>query len=310
MGECFVNKVIVTGATGFIGKALTVRLLQEGKTVYSVVKNDSKIDGLKQYGDLITIVASFKDYFNLHRLIKDDDIDVFYHFAWEGVFGDAFRDYELQLNNAHYACDAIMAAIKLKCKKFVFAGTLNEYEIKKYLNMNSIEPRYTCIYATCKLASEMICKTLAFNCGIEYSAGLIAMTYGEGNKSKVLPNVIIKKFINNETPKLVTGNNKYDLIYIDDVVNAFVLIGEKGVNQKSYYVGHRKIKTFKEIVTDVKNIINPNMELVFGEYEDTLDMDYSLIDLDALYNDTGFECKADFKESILKTAEWVETLEI
>jgi nucleoside-diphosphate-sugar epimerase len=304
------KKVIITGASGFIGKALTERLLKEGSTVYAVVRNKSRIKDLEKYGSLVTIEAEFADYSNLPELVKEKDIDVFYHFGWEGVFGDAFMDYELQLCNSKTACDAVMAAINLKCRKFVFAGTINEYEVKKYLNMDSFEPRYTCIYATCKLASEMICKTLAYNLGIEYNAGLIAMAYGEGNRSRMLPNVIIKKFLNNEAPKLVEGNNKYDLIYIEDIVEAFISIGEKGVNQKSYYVGHRELKTFREIVTDVKNIINPDMNLVFGEYRDNLDMDYSMIDTDALYNDTGFECKADLRESILKTAEWVKAADL
>jgi dTDP-glucose 4,6-dehydratase len=304
------KKVIITGASGFIGKALTERLLKEGSTVYAVVRNKSKIKDLEKYGSLVTIEAEFADYSNLPELVKEKDIDVFYHFGWEGVFGDAFMDYELQLCNAKTACDAVMAAINLKCRKFVLAGTINEYEVKKYLNMDSFEPRYTCIYATCKLASEMICKTLAYNLGIEYNAGLIAMAYGEGNRSRMLPNVIIKKFLNNEAPKLVEGNNKYDLIYIDDIVEAFISIGEKGVNQKSYYVGHRGLKTFREIVTEVKNIINTDMNLVFGEYRDNLDMDYSMIDTDALYNDTGFECKADLRESILKTAEWVKAADL
>lgn len=304
------KKVIITGASGFIGKALAERLLKEGSTVYAVVRNKSGIKDLEKYSSLVTIQAEFIDYSNLPELVKEKDIDVFYHFGWEGVFGDAFMDYELQLCNSKTACDAVMAAINLKCRKFVFAGTINEYEVKKYLNMDNFEPRYTCIYATCKLASEMICKTLAYNLGIEYNAGLIAMAYGEGNRSRMLPNVIIKKFLNNEAPKLVEGNNKYDLIYIDDIVEAFISIGEKGVNQKSYYVGHRELKTFREIVTDVKNIINPDMNLVFGEYRDNLDMDYSVIDTDALHNDTGFECKADLRESILKTAEWVKAADL
>lgn len=38
-------------------------------------------------------------------------------------------------------------------------------------------------------------------------------------------------------------------------------------------------------------------------------IDYSMIDLEALYRDTGFECKSDFEESILKMVKWIkETL--
>lgn len=38
-------------------------------------------------------------------------------------------------------------------------------------------------------------------------------------------------------------------------------------------------------------------------------VDYRNIDIEALYNDTGFECKADFKDSILKTAAWLKRKE-
>ncbi|MFZ2539711.1 MAG: NAD(P)-dependent oxidoreductase [Oscillospiraceae bacterium] len=304
-----INTVVVTGATGFIGGALTKKLLQQGKKVYAVDIDESKLEQLKQYGNVVPVKAYFEDYQNMHNLIKDD-IDVFYHFAWQGVFGEAFKDYELQLSNAKYTCDAICVATRLNCKKFVFAGTVNEYEIKKYLDKEYFEPRFTCVYSTSKLASEMICKTLAFNNGIEYNAGLVSMVYGEYNMSKMLPYVLIKHLVDNIRPKLVEGNNKYDLVYIDDVVNAFLAIGEKGLNMKSYYIGHRKLKTFKDIVIDIKDVLNPDMKLLFGEFKDTSDMDYSLIDLDALYNDTGFECQSDFKESILRTAEWVKTLEM
>ena len=300
------KKVLITGATGFIGKALTKSMLSNGKSVIAVGTNIKRLDELISYGNLQLIEADMHSYSNLHEKLINETIDVFYHFAWQGVFGSAFKDYSLQLSNAKCACDALIAAKALGCEKFVFAGSINQFEIEKFLKEDTIEPRFTCVYATCKLAADMICKTLAYNYGINYNAGLIAMTYGEGNKSEVLPNVIIKSLIDNKQPKLVSGNNKYDLIYIDDVVNAFILIGEKGVNQKSYYVGNRNIRTFKEVVTDIRNIVNPDIELVFGEYQDSLDMDYSLIDLDKLYIDTGFKCKADFRDSILRTTEWIK----
>lgn len=297
------RKVIVTGAGGFIGGALARKLLDQGLIVYGIDVDLSMTAFLDQYENFIPVAASFSEYKMLDQIIEERNFDVCYHFAWQGVFGDSFKDYSLQLDNAKYACEALMAAQKLNCGKFVMAGTYNEFEIKNFLNSDNFEPRYTCIYSTSKLAAELICKTLAYNNGINYSAGLICMAYGERNRSRMLANVVINQLINNVSPKLIEGNNLYDMIYIDDIADAFIAIGEKGKNLKSYYVGHRKLKKFRELITEMRDILNPNVELNFGQFKDTANMNYSLIDLDALYNDTGFECKADFRESILKTAQ-------
>lgn len=299
------NKVIVTGAGGFIGSHLVKNLLDKGIDVIGIDISSSTLEKFKTYKNFKFIKASFEDYNKLNDLIKDKDIDVFYHFAWSGVFGESFKNYELQLNNVKYACDALMASIKLGCKKFVFAGTINEFEIKKYMNQDIFEPRFTCLYASCKMNAEMICKTLSYNYGIDYNAGLIAMAYGEGNKSNMLANVVMKDFINGIKPTLIEGKNLYDMIYVKDIAEAFYEIGMNGKNMKSYYVGHRKVKIFREWINEIRDILAPDMKLTYGEYKDTLDMDYGLIDTEALYNDTGFECKHDFKESIKKTAIWL-----
>jgi len=304
-----IKKAIVTGATGFIGGALTHRLLSDGVKVYGVDISEEKLSKWKQFENFIPVVADFSQYEKLHGLIFDDGVDIFYHFAWQGVFGDAFKDYALQLNNAKYCCEALKQAKQIGCKKFVLAGTYNEYEIRNFLASDYFEPRYTCIYSAAKTAAELMCKTLAYNLEIEYSAGLICMTYGENNKSEMLTNVVIRQLIQGISPQLIRGDNLYDMIYIDDIADAFIAIGEKGRDLKSYYVGHRKLKTFKELLSEVRDILAPNVELQFGAYHDTVNMDYSLIDLDALYRDTGFECHADFRESILKTAEWLKRQE-
>lgn len=302
-----IKTVIITGATGFIGGALARRLLEKNVKVYAIDIVEERLNELKSYGNVIPIKASFEEYGKISSLIKDE-IDVFYHFAWQGVYGKAFEDYALQLSNAKYAGDAINLAIKTKCKKFVLAGTRNEYEVANYLFDDKSNLRYTCIYGMSKLAAEMTCKTIASNNEIQYSAGLIAIAYGENNQSKMLPNVLIKTLLNNEEPRLIVGNCLYDMIYIEDIVEAFICIGMKGHNMKSYYVGHRKPRIFKDMVQEIGTIINDKIKLKFGEYPEEMGIDYSKIELDALYNDTGFECKADFRESILKTAEWIKTL--
>ena len=142
------KKVIITGAAGFIGGALTRRLLSKDVMVYGVDISADCFVGLKHYDNFVPIVADFSVYNRLDEIINERDFDCFFHFAWQGVCGDAFKDYTLQLNNAKYACDAIMAAKKLKCAKFVMAGTYNEFEIKNFINKEGFEPRYTCIYSS------------------------------------------------------------------------------------------------------------------------------------------------------------------
>lgn len=301
---------VVTGAGGFIGSALTRNLLNKDINVYGVDISENMLSQFNNNDKFIPIVADFTKYKNLSELLKGCCIDVFYHFAWQGVFGEAFKDYALQLDNAKHACEAMEQAIKMDCKKFVLAGTYNEFEIINFLNSKEFQPRYTCIYSGAKTVAEIMCKTLAYNNGIEYSAGLIAMAYGENNRSMMLPNVVISQLLKGIQPKLIKGDNLYDLIYIDDIAEAFYSIGMYGKNLKSYYVGHRKLTTFKELMTEVGKIVAPNIELKFGEYVDTDNKDYSIIDTEALYEDTGFECKADLRESIINTAEWIRKVGI
>lgn len=301
------KKVIVTGATGFIGGSLVRKLLNDGVVVYGVDMDTPKLEEFKQWDNFIPVIAEFSQYPQLPERIRDD-IDVFYHFAWAGGFTSAIRDYRLQLANAAAAADALVAAKEIGCKKFVYAGTYNQYEIRNFLASETFAPRYTCVYSTGKTAASLICRTLAYNLGIEYTAGLIPMPYGEGNYSKQLANIVIDCLNKGVAPKLVEGNNLYDLVYIGDIVNAFVAIGALGKNQKEYYVGHRKLQTFREWMIQIRDILAPNVELRFGEYQDSQNIDYSMVDLDALYQDTGFMCSEDFEQSIRRTAQWVKSL--
>ena len=299
------NKVIITGANGFLGGALARKLLASGCKVIAVGTDLKQLEKLGEYGECRPIIATFDDYIRLPEMIVDRDVDVFYHFAWAGGFTTAIRDYKLQMSNAGYAGDAVVAAKEIGAKKFVYANTYNQYEIINFLQSETFEPRYTCLYSTGKTAASLICRTLAYNLGIEYSAALVPMPYGENNFSKQLVNVVISNLNAGIPPKLVEGNNLYDLVYIDDIAEAFVAIGEKGHNMKEYYVGHRELKTFREWMLLIRDSIAPEVELKFGEYKDNQQINYDNVDLDALYNDTGWECKADFQTTFRNTASWV-----
>lgn len=304
------KKVIISGAGGFIGKALTKKMLEQEIEVWALVRNKEELRELEGNSCLHTIEAELKNYIYLKERLDVRGADAFFHLAWEGTSGEPFKNYQLQMNNAVYSGDALNLAIELETKKFIMASTINIVEVMGYFGKADIKPRYTCIYSTAKLAAEMICKTIAHQEGIDINVALIANSYGPGDYSRTIPNVLISHLLKKQSPDLVEGNFLYDWVYIDDIIAGLYAIAEKGKNQKSYYIGHRSLKTFKEIANEVKNILAPEVELRFGVYPDTMALDYDKIDVDELYKDTGYIATSDFKKTIVKTAKWLEIRDI
>lgn len=300
------QKVIITGASGFIGKALTKKLLDEGITVFAVVRNKLKLTDFAHYDNLKIIECEMNNYKTLNEKISNKNFDVFFHLAWDGMSGKDLSDYTKQISNILFTADAITAAKGLKAKKFVFTNSVNYYEVENYLVNRIYNVRPASIYGASKYFSEFINQILTEQDKIEYNSILLGKAFGIGDNSQTLPNFFITSLLKGECPDLVKGDYLYDWIFIDDVVDGIIAVAKNGKNRKMYYVGHRKIDLLKNILINVRNIIAPNIKLKLGTYKDIGYPDYNKIDLEACYMDTGFEAKADFKESILKTAEWIK----
>ncbi len=298
------RRAIVTGASGFIGKTLTKRLLDEVWQVYAIVRNPETMADMTGEG-LTVVQAELGEYGQLGERICERGFDAFFHLAWDGTFGDSFRDCHRQMKNAAYAGDALLAAVELKAKRFILAETIVELEAKHYMMHDGGQPRVSCIYGTAKAAADMVCRTLAYQNGMAFNGAVLASVYGDGDRSGMIQNVLIRALQRGESPKLVSGENLYDWIYVDDVARALIAIAEKGTPDRTYYVGHRELQTFESLVSRTRDIVAPAVPLAFGTLEDSTVTDWSMIDRVALHRDTGFECQADFAESIQKTAAWL-----
>ena len=298
-------KVLITGANGFMGKALTKEFLKNGDEVFAIVTNKEEMNDIK-CENLHVHELYFGKYNQIASLINED-VDLAYHFAWAGLCGEAAQDVELQTSNIVATSVFIEELAKLHTKKVVFASTMNTLELRLLIaNPVDNKPRGVLIHVASKLNADIVARILCEKYNIEFNDGIIAMAYGENNKSKMIPNVIMYSLINNREVNLVEGNNLYDLLYISDIVSAFVAIGLKGKNKQSYYIGHNDNRTFKDIIIAIRDILNKKQELHFGVYKEENHIDYSLIDRSLLTKDTGWEPKADFADSIRKTANWIK----
>ena len=299
------NTVVVTGAGGFIGSALTT-FLSNKYNVYAILYSEAERQHLKQNKNLIPIVGDLNNWQEIREHIDASNIDVFYHLAWGGISSAAYKDMDIQKNNIEMSISTARLAESLNCRKFVFSGTNQEYLVSECLKDGTVTE--SSVYGMCKLCARKLTQVLLKD-KMEFNATAFTNVFGPGDYSQRTANFFIKKLMKKEPLDLIVGENQYDWTYIDDAIAGLVAVGENGKNGTQYYIGSRKVPTFKEILIKVRDTLYPEGILNFGAYSDTSYTDYSKFDLDALYNDTGFECKSDFKESILKTAEWLKGYE-
>jgi len=301
------NSAIVTGANGFIGKWLVRSLLKNGITVYAVVRNTGSMSDV--CSPLLKIIeADFDTYDDVLPKEIPFGADVFYQFSWIGASGEILTDYHAQAKNIELCCTVLETACKIGCKKFIFAGTINELELMQFFDGKSgkVEtPRKSCIYGISKFAADFMLRTLAGNLGISYNTAIIGSCFGPGDKSRRIHNNTIISLLSGETPRLISGDTLHDWIYVEDVADMFVAIGEKSVPQKVYYMGHQELRRLDDIVADVRDAVAPNVKLRFGDFDVPFFIDYSYVDMEAVYDDAGYVCRSDFKECIKKTAAWV-----
>lgn len=301
------KKVIVTGADGFIGSALVKSLLSNGYQVYAVAKDKDHDFGLIDPG-IEMIPCSFSEYRSLSALV-DGPIDCFIHLAWGGVAGIESQDAVLQSENIRASAVSLEQAHLLGAKRFIFAGSSYQYRMEPVLKNGKVVFKKKNLYGKSKEAATLLLASAALKYNMDFNSILFTNVFGVGDRSSRSTNTLILQLLHGEPVRLIPGEHKHDWTYVDDAVSGIISVMENGKDGISYYIGDRQLRTFKEIMLDVRNIVSPDADLEFGYYPDDGYIDYSEIDLNALYRDTGFECKADFVDSIRKTAAWLKSQE-
>lgn len=298
------KKVVVSGANGFVGGAVTRELVANGIEVIAL-DMEGHNDNLPE-SDLVRFYPFALD--NAKELLErftDRDCDTFYHFAWAGSAGPARADTELQLKNAQWTVDCLRMAKELGCTRFVNAGSIMELETMKAVFNAGNKPGMGYIYGSGKLVAHTMCKSVAADIGIDLLWAMITNAYGVGERSPRMVNTTIEKCIRGEAPRFTAGTQNYDFVYIDDVARAFRLIGENGKPFNEYLIGSSNAKPLKEFLLEMKDAIAPDLDFIFGDIPFTgINQPLEDFDCSLTERDTGFRAQVSFAEGCRRTRDW------
>ena len=297
------KKVIITGANGFIGGWLVKEFVKNNFFVYAIIKDKnedisiiSDLDNIKiVYCDLSEIAA-------LSDLIVEDTIEAFYHLAWVGSGGPLRADYNVQLNNVRYSCDAATAAKKLNCKKFLCAGTITENIVDNTLKQGQVSQNM--IYGIAKKTTHLLLNVHCKMIGLPFVWMQFSNIYGPYNMSGNLISYTFNEICLGRIPEFSKGLQPYDFIYVKDLVKAAYLLAVSTLTESSYFLGSGTSRKLHEYLEEIPKIISGSEVAIGKRPEDGVIYLEEWFSIETLERDTGFIPEYTFQEGIEETFKW------
>lgn len=303
------KKVILTGATGFVGNAVLRELIKNNIYVIAVSRSENP-KNIPDSSLVRYISCDLSEMETLKDKIADRDIDTFYHFAWNGSAGVARANTNLQLQNAQWTIDSLNVAKKIGCNRFVAAGSIMEHETIAAGYTQGNRPGLGYIYGSGKLVAHTMAMSVAASIGIDLIWAEITNAYGVGELSPRMVNTTLRKIIKGENPQFTAGTQNYDFVYIDDVARAFYLIGKNGKPFNDYLIGSSTAKPLKEFLLEMKNSVAPDLDFIFGDVPFTgINLPLEKYDCKKTEEDTGFKAEISFAEGTKRTINWLKEVE-
>lgn len=260
------KNVIVTGATSFIGFPLVKELLKKNYTVYAVVRPNSK-SNIKlndlNCSFLRIIECSMDDYKNLDSFIKDP-IDATIHVAWNGTRVPERDSHEIQFKNYQNSIDLYHSVKKLGSKRFISIGS--QAECGKCIGL--ITEEYSCNPITeYGKAKNLLCNELqALAKKDQITLGWLRLfsAYGPYDYEKTMVISSTRAMLKNEDVNLTLGEQNWNYIYIDDVINLLIELLEKNYESGIFNACSNENLKLKEFVMKMRELANSNSKLNFG----------------------------------------------
>ena len=96
-------------------------------------------------------------------------------------------------------------------------------------------------------------------------------------------------------------------IYIEDAVEILAAIGERGVSNKTYYIGSQNPQPLKEFLYELRDQVDPGAEIGLGELPfEGVSLTYREFDINAVKEDTGIVPRVSFSQGIQNTVRWMK----
>lgn len=290
------RRVLITGATGFIGATLGRRLTEAGAVVSGVARRRPE-----RAVDLELHTVDLSELAGCRALIERERPDVVLHTAGHpyaarelGTVVPTFRD------NLETTVNLLVSTAEAHVSRVVLCGSLEEPE------GDEVAAALSSPYAISKAAATSYARLFHDLYGHPVVVARLFMVYGPGQwaLSKLIPSTILT-LLRGEAPRVSSGERPVDWVYIDDVVDGILACAlAPGVEGQRIDIGTGVLTTVRGVVEAIGGLIPQGPAPAFGTVPNRSAEQVRAARVDRTQALLGWKAKVELLEGLRRTVEW------
>ena len=305
------DKVLITGGTGFLGSHITKRIIDEVESVTIATTSIRQQTTLKSLGvdiDKINLVkGDVRDFDFLRLLFNEYEFDTVFHLGALSEVKKCQPDPKLAFDINVGGTVNVLEACRMygKVKAVIVSSSDKAYGSGRlpYLEEQSLNGVGT--YEVSKSATDLIARSFYSNYNVPVVVTRCSNLYGGGdmNFSRVIPNNI-KKILNGERPMIWKGSEESirEFLYIDDAVSAYLSLAKNIDKTKgqAYNIGSGEKITIKELLQQLLILMDSDLKIKYV-HKDFPEISHQYLDSDKIHGDIGWKAEVNLREGLGKS---------
>ena len=299
MGEKYsvlkTKKILITGATGFLGSHLLPALIEKG---YNIIILKRSFSNIWRIQNVLSQIKSYDiDKIGIKKIFDKNEIGGIIHLATD--YGRKNNNDIIQMSKANIEMAAQL--LDLGCK----------YRVIFFINTHTFLNSKYMLYSAMKNSFIEIAKYFSANFKVKFINIKLEHMYGEKDgDSKFIP-FLIKNILEGKEIRLTNGEQKRDFIYVHDVVDAYLMVldnlGNLDDNFIEFEIGTGNSISLRDLLNKIEEVINKkaNINIKWGAipYKKNEIFD-SKANIEKAKNILGWYPKYDISNGLKRTINW------
>lgn len=299
-------RVLLTGATGFVGAHVLQRLVAAELPVAIVVRAQSdrwRIQHLRT--KVVEIVGDVRYPDQMADAIMAFAPDTAIHLAWSGV-GNRYRNDFSQIDDNLYGSLALLRLVHAAgCRTWIALGSQAEYGPLN-ARIDELAPTQpTTLYGTAKLCASMLSERLCEQFAMRFAWLRLFSSYGPMDDPNWMIPYLTLRLLRGERPDLTEGIQRWDYMYVTDVAEAIFRVAITSQASGVFNLGSGEAYTIRSIAERIRDLIDPSLSMAFGAIPYRPDQVMHLqADIGRLRQVAGWSPNVALADGLARTVEW------